>query len=312
MSKIIFLSFTIVLSALLISGCGIGPDEVICEKPSFSELVICGWDEVFIIDISGQAKNSPVKLWSWKAQDSPELPEHVRGLFGTTDECKPVENGRKILITSSGGGIALIERESKKALFYAVAGNAHSAEILPGGRVVVAASNAPDGNRLILYDLDKPEQELFSDELPWGHGVIWDNQRQLLWALAGNNIQVYRLKDWPTEQPKLERISTIELPESGGHDLYPVPGTNKLFVTTSNYVWLFDRDKKTFQEYQDIDDSLNVKSICINPVTSRLAYVRADTGQWWSQKIRFLNPEAVLFIPGEHFYKARWLTAQSQ
>ena len=257
-------------------------------------------------------QDSPVKLWSWKAQDSPELPEHAKGLFGTTDDCKPVENGRKILITSSGGGIALIERESKKALFYAVVGNAHSAEILPGGRVAVAASNSPDGNRLILYDLDKPEHELFSDELPWGHGVIWDSERQLLWALAGDNIHLYRLKDWDTEQPELERINTIELPERMGHDLYPVPGTNKLFVTTTNYIWLFDRDKKTFQEYQDIDDTLHIKSICINPVTGRLVYVRADARYWWSESIRFLNPEAVLSISGEHFYKARWLTTQSQ
>ena len=312
MNRIIFLSFTILLTALFIGGCGINPDEAICEKPSSTELIVCGWDEVFIIDTSGQLKDPPVKLWSWKAQDSPELPEHIKALFDTTDDCKPVENGRKILITSSGGGIALIERESKKALFYAVVGNAHSAEILPAGRVAVAASGAPDGNRLILYDLDKPEHELFSDELPRGHGVIWDSNRQLLWALAGNNIQVYQLKDWDTSQPKLERIDTIELPESGGHDFYPVPDTNKLFVTTTNYIWLFDRDKKTFQKFPDIDDTLHIKSICINPITGRLAYVRADKDQWWSRKIRFLNPQAVLFMPTEHFYKARWLKAPAQ
>lgn len=309
MTRITFLSFIIGLSALLITGCAVSQD-VLCEEPSSGELIICGWDEVFIIDTGSKKQGPPVKLWRWKAEDSPELPEHLKELFDTTDECKPVDRGRKILITSSGGGIALIDRKSKKAIFYAIAGNAHSAEVLPGNRLAVAASNAPDGNRLILYDLDMPEKELFSDELAWGHGVIWDNDRQILWALADENIQAYRLKDWNTEQPALKRIATIKLPEGGGHDLYPVPGTNKLFVTTGNHVWLFDRDKKSFQKHRAIGDNHNVKSVCVNPVTGQLVYVQADPGQWWSQKIRFLNPEAVLFTPGEHFYKARWLTAE--
>ena len=310
MVRIIFLSCIIVVLGLFITGCTGGKNKAECQKQASNKLVVCGWDEVFIIDTSDTKQERPVKLWSWRAQDSSELPERVKGLFEATDECKPVDGGQKILITASSGGIALVERKSKKVLFYAVAGNAHSAEILPGSRIAVAASGAPHGNRLILYDLDKPEKELFSDELPRGHGVIWDNERNVLWALADENIQVYRLKEWETKQPALERIITIKLPEGRGHDLYLVPNSNKLLVTTTNYVWLFDRDKKTFQKYESIDNTLHIKSVCVNPVTGRLVYIRADEGHWWSEKIRFLNPESVLFIPGEHFYKARWLTSE--
>ncbi|MHC4739835.1 MAG: DUF6528 family protein, partial [Planctomycetota bacterium] len=304
------LSLIIVLSALFIAGCAPGENKALYIKPSSDKLVLCGWDEVFIIDTAHKNQQRPVKLWSWNAKDSSELPERLRGLFETTDECKVVDGGRKILITASSGGIALVEVKSKKVLFYAVAGNAHSAEILPGGRVAVAASSAPDGNRLILYDLSSPEKELFSDSLPWGHGVIWDEDRQVLWALAGDDIRAYRLKDWSSPHPALERVVTVKLPEEMGHDLYPLPRTNQLFVTTTNFVWLFDRDKKTFKKYGAIDNTLHVKSVCVNPVTDRLVYIRADAGQWWSEKIRFLNPDSTIFIPDQHFYKARWFTSQ--
>ena len=310
MARIIYLSLIIVLSALFIAGCAPAENKALYIQPSSDKLVLCGWDEVFIIDTGDNKQQRPVKLWSWKAQDSSNLPQRLTGLFETTDECKVVDGGRKILITASSGGIALVEVKSKKVRFYAVAANAHSAEILPGNCVAVAVSNSPNGNRLILYDLDKPEKELFSDSLPWGHGVIWDEERKVLWALAGDDIRAYRLKDWNTTQPALERIVTVKLPEEMGHDLYPLPDTNKLFITTTNYVWLFDRDKKTFQKYGAIDNTLHVKSVCVNPVTGRLAYIRADAGQWWSEKIRFQNPDSVLFIPGEHFYKARWFTTK--
>jgi len=310
MTRITYLSIIIIFSALFIAGCAAGENNGLYIKTSSDKLVLCGWDEVFIIDTGRKNQQRPVKLWSWKAQDSSELPERLTGLFGTTDECKVVDGGRKILITASSGGIALVEVKSKKVLFYAVAANAHSAEILPGGRVAVAVSNAPDGNRLILYDLSNPEKELFSDSLPWGHGVIWDEERQVLWALAGDDIRAYGLKDWSSSQPALERIVMVKLPEEMGHDLYPLPRTNKLFVTTDNFVWLFDRDKRTFQKYEAIDNTFHVKSVCVNPVTGQLVYIRADEGQWWSEKIRFQNPDSVIFIPGQHFYKARWFTTQ--
>lgn len=28
---------------------------------------------------------------------------------------------------------------------------------------------------------------------------------------------------------------------------------------------------------------------------------------WWAERIHFLNPASVLHVPGEHFYKARWV-----
>jgi hypothetical protein len=250
----------------------------------------------------------PKKVWSWRAEDRSELPEYMRSKFNTTDECKPFDGGKKLLITSSGDGVAVIDRETGAVSFYATVPNAHSAEILPGHRVGVVASHRDEakGDRLIVFDLDEPEKELWSDELPWGHGIVWDEKRQLLWALAALDIRVYELVDWDTAQPSLARKAIIELPERGGHDLYSIPGTNLLSVTTGRHCWLFDRDKRNFKLHPDLSEERGVKSISVNPGTGQLVYVQGEGGHWWSEHVHFLHPEHILHFAGEHFYKARW------
>jgi len=274
------------------------------------ELILCGWDEVFILEMNPAQEGSPRKVWSWKAGERQDLPDSMKSRFKTTDECKPVDGGTKVLITSSSDGVALVERSTGRVLFYGVAHNAHSAELLPAGRLAVAASHRPDGNgdRLIIFDLNVPGKELLSSELPHGHGVVWDEERQVIWALSGKDIRVYRLKDWDTQHPLLERVATIELPESGGHDLCPVPGTDWLAVSTGSHCWLFDRNNRNFKPHPDLADKARVKSISFNRSTGQLAWVEAEGENWWAERVHFLHPERILYLPGEHLYKARWNT----
>src|ERR1700722_11340329 len=72
-------------------------------RANSATLLLCGMDEVFAIDPSSAETGCIEKLWSWRAKDHAELPETVRDRFGTTDECKPVDGGKEILISSSGG-----------------------------------------------------------------------------------------------------------------------------------------------------------------------------------------------------------------
>ena len=273
-----------------------------------NELILCGWDEVFILRMGRTPEDSPEKVWSWKAEESQDLPDSMKSRFKTTDECKPVQGGTKVLITSSGDGVALVERRTGRVLFYGTAHNAHSAELLPEGRLAVAASHRPGGNgdRLVIFDLSVPGKELCSSELPHGHGVVWDEKRQLLWALSGEDIRVYKLKDWDTQHPGIEKVATIELPEGGGHDLYPVPGTDWLAISTGHHCWLFDRDKRTFKPHPDLADNIRVKSMALNPSTGQLAWVEAESENWWAERVHFLHPGHTLYLPGQHLYKARW------
>ena len=270
------------------------------------ELIVCGWDEIFILDMSREERGLPGKTWSWRSEDRKELPDYIKSRFQTTDECKAVEHGHRILVTSSGGGVVLIERTTGEVVFYAGVPNAHSADLLPDNRLAVAASHAPNGDRLILFDTGIPDRELYSDDLPWGHGVVWDKTRQILWALSDRDIRAYNLDNWDTNGPSLSRFDTTKLPEGSGHDMYPVADSPYLPISTEKHCWLFERDCREFKPHPVLADESGVKSIAENPGTGQLVYVRADTDQWWSETIRFRNPARDLHFSGEHIYKARW------
>ncbi|RPI27696.1 MAG: hypothetical protein EHM61_07555 [Acidobacteria bacterium] len=114
------------------------------------------------------------------------------------------------------------------------------------------------------------------------------------------------MRDWQTSKPRLQRVSTIALPESGGHDLQPLPGSALLCVTTENHCWLFDRAARTFVRHPALGDLRHVKSISVHPVTRQLVYVQAEGPNWWTECLRFLNPDKDICTPAEQHYKARW------
>jgi hypothetical protein len=278
---------------LVCSGCATTPNG-----PPPSDLILCGGDEVFILDLRSDV---PKKIWSWRAAECPELPQPFRGKFGSTDDCKPVDGGRKILISSSDGAVALVDRESGKVLFHAAVPNAHSAEILPGNRVVAASSVHEDGNRLILYDLSTPAAPLASDELHGARGVVWDGERKLLWALGEFELRAYRI-----EADRFVSTFARPLPNPDGHDLRPVPGTSALLVTTGQHVWLFDRNGLTFRLHARIGDLQKVKSVDLDPQSGALAFVQGETS-WWAERVKFLSLDRTVELSGARLYKARWL-----
>jgi hypothetical protein len=184
--------------------------------------------------------------------------------------------------------------------------------MLPGDRIAVATSGheieAPpkNPNQLIIYDARTPEKELYSTELPWGHGVVWDPHRRILWALSHRDIRAYRLAEWESEHPSLDHLFSVDLPEGGGHDLYPMTDSPFITVTTNAHCWVFDRDKRSFKLHPQLGEARLVKSISVNPVSGQVIYVQAEGGNWWGEHVRLLAPEGELHRPGERVYKARW------
>jgi hypothetical protein len=274
-----------------------------CTTKSPDLIVACGWDEVFIADIS---RDVPVKVWSWKGEDSDGMPSYMRNKFLTTDECKPYNKGENILITSSGGGVAYVERENGNTLFYASVPNAHSAEILPGNYVATAASYSVEGNSLNIYKLDSSDAVITSDSLYGAHGLYWDDKDELLWALGSNELRSYSL-DLDNSVPYLKLEYSQVLPESGGHDLVESSGNKHLLLSTSKSVWVFDKVEKIFSKHGTIGDIQNVKSLSYSSLSKRLAYVKATEDTWWAYYIRFAESDNVVYFPGEKIYKARWL-----
>jgi hypothetical protein len=271
-----------------------------CHAKAPRELLVCGADEVYALNVDSA---NLVKVWRWKANSRWEIPSQLRRRFYYTDECKPIDGGKRVLITSSGGATALVERKTGKALFWAATPNAHSADMLPGNRIVVACAGKT--NRLAVFDVGTSDKEVYRTPLVGAHGVVWDEERRVLWALGDSELRTYRLVNWESDHPSMAVQDAYRLPKGGGHDLYPVLGSSDLIVTANSLCWRFDRETRDFRPITEIKKPWSIKSISIDPVTRELAYVQAKGGNWWSENIHIL-PDRTINLPGAHIYKARW------
>lgn len=268
-------------------------------------LLLCGFEEVFALSPETLESGKVEKLWSWKATGRDDLPAAAAKRFGTTDDCKPIRDDRQILISSSSGGCALVDYPSGAVKWFAVVPAAHSIELLPKDRVIVAASTG--GDRLALFDLSRSETPIWEAPLKFAHGVVWDEPRQSLWVLGFDELKRFSLADWDSEKPTLKLERTHELPDEGGHDLQAVPGTDDLVVTSHETVSLFDRGKEEFRPQPALQGRKNVKAVAIHPKTGAIFFIQGDAPEWWSRSVKALDPDRTLPVAGERLYKVRWL-----
>lgn len=271
------------------------------------DLIACGGDEVFVIGID----EPEVKKWSWHSQHSPSIPENFRVRFRSTDDCKPYE-GDLLLITSSSGGVALIDRGSKACRFLAQSRNAHSACLLPGRQIAVASSFG--GDQIQFFNRDDAEQPagvVQSIALLGAHGTVWDRQRECLWALGEKELLALVADSNASENARWSLHSRTALPSNGGHDLSPLPGlpplrrAKHLYVTTDTQVLIFDCDELDFTVAEGFGSQAKIKSVDHHPQSKRIVYHQATAENWWSDTIRFNNANP-LQLSGERLYKIRW------
>ena len=274
--------------------------QIVIAAPT-ANLICCGADEVFIIDPADPGR----KIWSWRAKDSASIPESFRAKFRSTDECKPYA-GDLLLVTSSSGGVALIQRATKKCLFLAESRNAHSACLLPQDQIAVASSYG--GDKVEFYDrqaADKPAAAQQSIPLKGAHGTVWDAKRKCLWALGGDELLRLVANGRAAIDQRWSVAARHRLPTPGGHDLSPAGDGVRLLVTSNTQVLLFDRDEPSFQVHKQFGDAAKVKSITVHPRTKKIVYHQASKEHWWSDTIRFDQRDPIR-LQGERLYKVRW------
>lgn len=269
-----------------------------------NELVVCGDDKVLILDAGRSNEDSVCVVWEWKASDSfAQIPEELHIRCRNMDECKPVDNQTKLLVTSSSGIALLLDRKTKNCLFYAYVPMAHSAELLPGNRIVVALSIHAKGNSLELYDVDKPNQVLYRDSLYSGHGAVWMSEKERLFVLGFDELRAYSLKDWETETPSLKLEKSWKIPEVGGHDLVRVT-ENELLVSVHNGVHWFDIETESFEPFEPLANAENIKSVNFDKKSGSLVYTIAEES-WWTHHIYSENPKRMFTIEDVNLYKVR-------
>ncbi len=271
-------------------------------------LAACGDGDLYIINAATSTAGTPDILWHWNVFESyGQIPDEVRYHMRTLDDCKPVDDGQHLLLTSSSGATLLLDIATRDCLFHALTPMAHSAEALPGGRIAVANSIHPQGNSLELYDRSVSDVCIWKDSLYSGHGVVWSEKYERLFVLGYDELRRYALKDWDSASPSLELEMTWELPGKGGHDLSRA-GEDKLTVTNHAGAYLFDMASGSFRPFPSLKKTKNVKSLNYDPKSRKTVFTKGETS-WWTNHIYLQKPDKVLtFDPAFRLYKVRILS----
>lgn len=257
-------------------------------------------DRVAIADVK-----SNTIIWEWNPSKSNVRAEHV-GWFKAMTEAKLVYNGKYLLVSASGGGVALVRIADKKTLFYAYAGgNTHSVELLPDGNIVSASST---GNFLTVFKTDTLNfpDNVYKKNLSaaFAHNVVWDKKNECLWTAAKDKMLKFKY-NFDCDKPDLMLAETIDLPGNDAHDLFPVYGEEALWLSNATHVYKFDVASKAVTLVNDIYQSANIKSVSSGPAGFQTLYIIPKT-EWWTDEVKDGKKNSVFYQKGLKIYKARW------
>ena len=145
--------------------------------------------------------------------------------------------------------------------------NAHSAEMLPNGDIIVACSGYGEGswnyeNGGLRYFKQSGSSYVLKStlSLPFAHAILWDPSEECLWSVGYEGIVAV---DVDSDMGTMEKNEEKSLSESyfTGHDMVPVYGKDgQFYVSDSGSVYLFDVAAKTLTRSSDYSLS-NVKGI---------------------------------------------------
>ncbi|WP_160718043.1 DUF6528 family protein [Chitinophaga solisilvae] len=244
-------------------------------------------------------------IWEWNPAMAEDVkPEHVKW-FSHPSEAKMVYGRRYVLMAASGGGVALVRIADKKTVFYAYAGgNTHSAELLPDGNIVSASST---GNFLMLFRADTSGTIVngYTKKIPiaFGHNVVWDARRSRLWTAAMDSMHVFRYNN-NLQQPDLFQDTVMALPGTEAHDLFPVFGADKLWLTNATHVYRFDPVTGKTLPAKGLQN--DIKSVSSGPAGFPVIVIRPKVS-WWTDEVLDANGKSIFREEGLKIYKARWV-----
>lgn len=258
------------------------------------------------------------------------------------NEAKVYEwRGKTYVATVTGKGFAAVAEYPSKKRYWGTnklttaddpyAYNPHGIELLPTGDVVVAnagrtaTGQALNDRNVCLFPRSQGPTQTASScrKLLHAHGVHWDKGRQRLWALGDKQLVAYRIDRTNPATPKLVEDPALSttVPWGAGHDLGPVPGTDRLWVATGTPVfqydvgrgrWFGDTSKGAQEEYpgwQQVSKR-GTKAVQTDPVTGQVVTSVAENAEQTTHTALRHFPQArhELKYDGNdsYFYKARW------
>lgn len=253
-------------------------------------------------------------FWEWDAGEYAAAMGVQDGVWDHIDDAKVSADRTKILISCSGGWVAVYSLERDRLIFYTRGvTNAHSAEFLPGNKIAVACSTGADAIK--IFDLKYSNAEKASTPLTSAHGVVWNEKRQRLYAIGGKLLRIYRLLNASTQAPSLELEKEINAPKSGLHDLSPIDD-DRLCIGGHN-AYIFNMDTEEFTPLTRFNGRNGIKSLNYNASTGEMWYTDSTDPEgdfsWSTQTVRHtLDPMGKEDIctfktPDVNLYKVRVL-----
>lgn len=289
------------------------------------KLLACGSNKVYLFNkdlVNWGERYTSGLIWSW---DCTSIQGTVAGAKSSShiDDTKIVNNKRQLLVTCSNnnGWCVLLEPDYStkayaKLIFWTNSSpNAHSAEYLPGGYVVVACS-VDGGDCLQLYDINRNNSALKSYPLTSAHGAVWNDKVKRLYAIGGTSLQIYK---WNQDKAELELENTVSTKAyvDGLHDISYVD-TN-LLILGGHRCALYNLTDGTFTPVPHFNPSERngIKSLNYNAETGECFYTYAVAAthegsyDWSSHKVRYTDNvngtgvEKHLLVDDINMYKVR-------
>ncbi len=234
--------------------------------------------------------------------------------------------GEVILACGEGAQARIFDYKTGRIVgTYTAAQNPHSVEISPDGSIFAVASST--GNAVRFYNTDKKTNEagyMASLTFEDAHGVLYDEANGWFWITGKKVLAAYRVA---VTDGKI-RIEAVEgqsysVPKGNAHDLQPYAGdTSKLWLSTTQKVYVFDKTTGKFTTKYDHADTINVKSVkgisSFADGTFCMVYPDGEYLSWTSRSFivsyqyTFIDHEEVRTLAFEgkhHIYKLRAFVA---
>lgn len=260
--------------------------------------------------------SGPVKTGSWTPKECDGYREIERYCYPSDVRLRYHEQLKtQVLLTcASHGFCAMAEYPSGRCLWneiVEIADNPHAIELLPNGCIVIAAST---GNYIRIYPADGAADRAATVVLMDAHGLLWDPEYEVLWAVGKSRLTAYDFAGTP-EKPELTERTDLRaaLPIAAGHDVWPVYGDpNRLWIV-AHAIFQYDKaEKKWIHDFEGADllQGENIKSVARSADGTHIRTTPNGTFQDWNT-----NVLSVLYagdselsdytFPDAAFYRAR-------
>jgi hypothetical protein len=266
-----------------------------------------GKEYLEIYDISSGKLDESSLVWSYK------LPYY--NIAGTKLRHSEAHGDVALAVCGSTYGCMISYPEGKLLWSTeAAANNPHSIELMPNGVIAIASST---GGEVRFFTTDKKTSRTPAAKvtLEDAHGVLWDDEKQVLWAIGRTVLAAYRVTLDGTKVTVTEETSLrATIPSDWSHDLAPVYGnTDALWISTGSHVYQYIKSTGKFStDYagHNILDRDAIKGVG-NFEDGSIVYIfpAGKYKSWTSQTALFLkngsSASENLTSKDGHFYKIR-------